>query len=503
MLQKKYSIILFAIFTLLSVNNTSADNQKIESLIREGLNLSYNFQIEAAEKSFSSLIKKYPNDPRGYHYKSTIYLWNYIGNSDKKDLEKFLSYSDLAIEKSNFILNETKNVELAKFVLGSSYGYRSIAFGKAEKYLDMIWASKKSSSYLTEVIELNDKNYDAYLGLGLFKFALSKVPSAFKWALSTIGFNGNQEEGLRYLSITSEKGLFAKVEAKFYLAQIYSEYFNEFEKSGNILSQLSQTYPGNLLFLYSSAVTDLKDRQLVQSEKQLQRIIKEKKSQFPQITSYSYFLLGDISFRRNHFDKAKEFYIQFLASNLNNDYNGIAYYRLAICHEMLEERPSAKMYFQLSSEGNLSLDDDAYAKRRGNIFSARVLTGEELSLIRFSNMVEAKNYNIAVDSLKQLFENCEDQIVKSEASYWLSEAYFCLSQFSESIEYAQSAIHLKPGTENWIQPYAYFNLARASIELKNDKRFFEYLEKASSYSNYDYENKLKSLISGLKSKKDA
>ncbi|MDP2301578.1 MAG: DUF3808 domain-containing protein [Ignavibacteria bacterium] len=494
--------LFFIIILILAFKTFSANNQQIENIIREGLKQSYDFQMQAAENTFSGLIKKYPADPRGYHYKSTIYLWNYIGNSDKKDLDKFIFYSDAAIDKADNFLKDPKNEEVAKFILGSSYGYRAIAFGKAEKYLDMIWASKKSSSFLNEVIELNAQNYDAYLGLGLFKFALSKVPSTFKWALSTIGFNGDQEEGLRFLTLTSEKGIFAKVEAKFYLAQIYSEYFNEYEKAGKLLTQLSQSYPGNLLFLYTSAVTDLKDRKLNQSERQLQRIIKEKKSPFKQITSFSNFLLGDINFRKNNFEKAKEFYIQFLSSTLTNDYKGIAYYRLAICHEMLDERPSAKMYFQYVNEGNLSLDDDVYAKRRGAIFLTRVLSDDEKNLIRFSNLVESRNYTEAVDSLKFLFDNCEDKLVKVETAYWLSEAFFSLSQYDECIENANIAIQLKSDTENWIVPFAYYNLARTSMEMKNDERFYEFLERASSYSNYDYENKLKTLVSGLRSKKD-
>jgi TolA-binding protein len=483
-----------------SINSYSANTQQIENIISEGLKQSYDFEMSAAENIFSNLIKKFPKDPRGYHYKSTIYLWNYIGNSDKKDLDRFLFYSDAAIEKANIFINDPKNEEIAKFILGSSYGYRAIAFGKSEKYLDMIWASKKSSSYLTDVIELNNQNYDAYLGLGLFKFALSKVPAAFKWALSTIGFNGDQEEGLRFLTLASEKGKFAKVEAKFYLAQIYSEYFNEYEKAGKILTQLSNAFPGNLLFLYSSAVTDLKDRSLNQSERQLLKIVKEKKSPFKQITSFSYFLLGDISFRKNNFEKAKQLYIQFLSSTLTNDYKGIAYYRLAVCHEMLNERPSAKMYFQYVNEGNLSLDDDVYAKRRGGIFANRILTDDEMSLIRFSNLVESRNYDIAVDSLMLLLEGSESNAIKSESAYWLSEAFLSLSQYDECIEYANKAIQFKTESESWIVPFSYYNIARAFIEMKNEIKFVEFLEKASGFSNYDYENKLKSLISGLRSK---
>lgn len=492
--------LLFAI--LININSLFAQ-QHIEQIIKEGIKQTYNFQFQQAEKTFSELIKKYPNDPRSYHYKSTIFLWNYLGNSDKKDFDKFIQYSDQAISLAEKVLKSSAKNENAKFIIGSSNGYRAIAFGKAEKYLDMIWASKKSSDQLSDVIELNNQNYDAYLGLGLFKFALSKVPSAFKWALSTIGFNGDQDEGLRYINIAAEKGSFAKVEACFYLAQIYSEFFNDYDKSSIILDQLISDFPGNMLFIYTSAVNDLKERNLNKSERQLLKIVSDKKSGYKQIRSFSNFLLGDIKFRLNKFEEAKEFYISFLSTTSNNDYKGIAYYRLAISHELLDERLSSKMYFQYCNEGNSTLDDDAYAKRKGDVYAERELTESEKSLIRFSNMVEAKNYSTAIDSLKSLFDELENISLKAETAYWLSEAYLGLNQFNESIDYSNFAITAKQNSEKWITPFANYNLGIAYKGLNNFKKSIEFLDKAASFSNYDYESKLKSLISGARIKKDS
>lgn len=490
----KISVLLI----LLSSFFVQASDLQIENMIREGLKLSYDFQMKSAENVFTNLIKKYPNDARGYHYKSTIYLWNFLGNNDKKDYEKFLSYSESAIEKAEASTVDAVN----SYILGASYGYRAIAFGKADKYLDMIWASKKSNTFLTRSIELDDQNYDAYLGLGLFKFALSRVPASFKWALGAIGFNGDQNEGLRYLQIAADKGEFSKVEAKFYLAQIRGEYFNDYELSSKMLGQLIQSYPRNLLFLYTAAVLNLKDRNLISAEKYLTRIITEKNVQFKQILSYSNFLLGDVYFRRNNFEKAKDYYIKFLSSNTDKSYMGIGYYRLALCHELLNERPSAKMYFQHCTEGDQNIDDDIFARRKGEVFANRILSNIEKDLVRFSNLVESANYKPAIDSLLELFNTAENGIIKFEAAYWLSEAYFGVKQYDETINYATLATQLKEGNESWIHPFAYFNLARASFMLGNNKGFKDNIEKVSSFSNYDNESKLKSLVSGFLAKKD-
>ena len=95
-----------------------------------------------------------------------------------------------------------------------------MAFGKAENFLDAVWATKKSESYLSEVMEINPKKNDAYLGLGLYNFAVAQIPSSFKWALNLAGISGDKETGVKYIEIAAENGNYAKVEAQYYLSQI-------------------------------------------------------------------------------------------------------------------------------------------------------------------------------------------------------------------------------------------------------------------------------------------
>ncbi|HEX3073963.1 MAG TPA: hypothetical protein VHP30_10155, partial [Ignavibacteriales bacterium] len=62
---------------------------RIDELIERGLEHSYNFEWTAAEKVFDQVIHGYPSDPRGYHYKSNLYFWNYLSGKKEEDLKKF------------------------------------------------------------------------------------------------------------------------------------------------------------------------------------------------------------------------------------------------------------------------------------------------------------------------------------------------------------------------------------------------------------------------------
>ena len=72
---KVFSIFFFIVTFLLSGNLLA--QQALNRAIKRGLDLEYNFKWKNAEDVFQSIVQKYPNDPRGYHYQASIYLWKY------------------------------------------------------------------------------------------------------------------------------------------------------------------------------------------------------------------------------------------------------------------------------------------------------------------------------------------------------------------------------------------------------------------------------------------
>lgn len=489
------------ILLLLLLFNTFVYSQSsIDGLLKEGLKYSYNLELEKAENYFNQIIKKFPEDPRGYHYKSSIYIWSYLGNSEKQNLNLFLNYSDQAIEKAENLLDEDNKNEIANYILGSSYGYRAIAFGKAEKYLEMIWASQKSNTYLKNTLKINSNNYDAYLGLGLFKFALSQVPSAFKWALNLIGFEGNQEEGLNFLILASERGNYAKAEADYYLSQIYSEFYFDFDKSSYLLKNLSQKYPQNILFLYSLAVVDIKRKDLNSAEKFLQKLIKIDNHNFLQTISFSNFLMGDVLFRKNKFENAKQFYQTFIKTSSIKDYLGIANYRLGLCYELTGDYSIAINYYKQSGNGLEILDDDSYAKRKGLERLNSPMNEVEKKIIIYSNLIETDDSKLAADSLSSLLEIAESEKFKNEIKYYLAQAYLELQQYEIALNYALSPSVSNEKNESWLKPFSLFIIAKCYWKLNNPEKALDYLDKTEEQTDYDYKSKLKGMINNLKSR---
>lgn len=472
----------------------------VNGLINEGQKLAYNFEIDKALKTFDTLIKKYPEDARGYHYKSVVYLWYYLGNGEEKNFDNFIKYSEIALTKLEDYLDDNPSDRLALLLTGSNYGYRAIAFGKANKYLNMIWASQKSNSFLERTIDLYPDSYDAYLGLGLFKFALSQVPSSFKWALNMIGFDANRDKGLLYLETAAEKGFRSKVEAEYYLSQIYADFIFDFDKASKLLNSLNQRFPENILFQYSAAVLLIKQRNLDQATLLLKRILKNKDNSFRQIFAFSNFLLGDINFRKNKFSEAVDYYSLFINSKTPPDYKGIAAYRQALSLYFIDGKEKSKQSFRLTEKGNSSIDDDSYAERKGEEYLKFDITTNTAKMIRYYNYFHDNKLQLAADSLSLLLSADLTPEENAEVNLYLAEISVAQGDFEKAYSFASTTINSRIKNENWLYPFACYYAAYSKFKQGDSIKASELLEKAEDYNDFDYKSKLTSLIGLLKAK---
>ncbi len=487
--------IIILLFLLLNIKISA--QPVINRLVKSGLEYGYDFKWEKSEEVFQNLINRFPNDPRGYHYKSGIYLWKYLSSQNESDFKNFIQYSDTAISIAQEILDKhPKRVEIL-YTLGASYNYRAMAFIKAQKFLDAVWASKKSYTYLSETLKKDSLIYDAYLGLGLYNFAVGQIPNAFKWTLSLAGIQGNVETGLKYIRLAAIKGNLSKVEAQYYLAQIQSDFFAEYNTSSKYLKSLTYRYPNNLLFKYTYAVLEIKEHNLDAADKILINILRKDDHDFNQLISYSEFLRGDVFFKENRFDSAKVYYLNFLNSTSGNDYRGIAAYRLALCYEITDNRTEAIKYYKLANQGNMDLEDDIYAKRQGEIYANRTLALTEIDAIKDENLIEDARYKTAFDSLSSLLESIKTDRLKAEVYLYLSNASYYLGKYDESLSFAMTAKVLNSDQERWIRPFACYYAARASKKLKNVKEMKDFIQEASKYSDFDYQKKLQNLLLAL------
>lgn len=491
---RKYLGLLFVIFLFTSF---SFPQQISDRQIQSGLDKIYNFKWNDGKKIFNAIIKKDPSSPYGYHYKSTIYLWYYLGNFNEAYLDTFYYLSGRALELANEKNKDSKSSDL-NYLIGSIYYNKSIAEARSGNFLQALWTSNQMKNSLEQVVNQKPDYYDAYLGLGLYNFALSQIPSSLQWAANLVGINADKEAGLEFVKKTVQKGKLAKIDAEFYLSQIYSRVIVNNTAAKSLLEELVGKYPKNLLFNFSLAWVNYELNDLSSAVKRLRSVIASKDSLFPFVVSNSSYVLGNIFYAEGQYDSAVSYYNLFLAKSVNDDYKGITNLKIGLCYELTNNRKEALKYYEKASDGNADIDEDLYAKRKKDIYLDKKLTTDEIRLIKFSNLIKQNRLNAAKDSLKRFVnQGNPDNELLAEAYMYLSEINYHLKKYKESLDYAVSCIKTEIENEIWVHAFAHYYAAWDSYYLKNYMDAKLFLDQIEDIDEYDFSNSLENKIYSL------
>ena len=487
--------VISVVFIFLAVNLHSQQN--IDKQIQVGLSKIYNFNWEDGFKAFNSIIKKNPDDPRGYHYKSLIFLWYYLGNLNETNLDSFIYFSDRSLELAELKRKQKPSAELS-YLIGSIYYNKSIAEARSGNYLQALWTSNQMKSNLEDAVKLKSDSYDAFLGLGLYNFALSQIPSTLEWAANLVGITADKELGLDYVKKTVQKGRLSKVDAQYYLSQLYSRVIVDHPAAKELLNNLVKRYPKNLLFNFSLAWVEHELNDLNSAEKHLRFVINAKDSLYPFVVSNSNYLLGNVFFARNQFDSAKVYYQNYLISAINDDYKGFANFRIGLCLELTGNRKEAIKFYDKSSDGNSDIEEDLYAERMGDEFEGRKLISNEIRLIKLSNLIKQNKLSASKDSLVNYIQQTKiSNELKAEAMLYLSEICYLQRDYKESLDYAVDCIKTEIEKERWVHAYAYYFGAWNSYQQKKyiDAKLF--LLQINNLDEFDFRNSLENKIYSL------
>ena len=496
LIQLIYRSILLTLFSFFIFNISINPQSKLKNRVSIGLTALYNFNFKTANKTFDDIIKNDPENPSGYHYRSISSLWFYLDGKSEHDLDNFYAYTDTAIEKAEIILDKDSSDVFILYILGSVYANRTFAFTRDENYFDAVFAASKFHSYFNDLLNIDSLYYDAYMGKGLYNFAISQAPQTWNWALSLSGMTGDKQAGLKYLEIAAKKGQLSKIDAKFYLSQIYSEFLLKYNEAKIILDDLNASFPQNLLFRYSLANFYLKKIDLVNALRIYKKVLSSPDTNFIQLKNHAGLSLGDILYSQGNYEDARKYYLSFLELSIDDHFKGITALKMGLSYLFQGDSISALLYFDKTSEGKNDLDEDAFAKIKGEQYLKKLPGSSELRLLLIKNLIDAGKFKVAVDSLEDFIELPVSDTLRAEAMLYFSQAYYYSNKFKKSLEYAVAVFNFDD-CETWVKPFACYYAARASKDLKNviDAKLF--IEYANNFKDYFYENKLKDKLNFL------
>jgi tetratricopeptide (TPR) repeat protein len=241
MTQKKiffYILILqLLFFSQAFAEGTVTDD--VDSVIQKGIALIHKDKFDEGIAEFKKIIDEYPEEPVGYFFVAASYQALIDDYRNENYKAYFEEYVDTAIAKGERKIDNDSNSAEDHFYLGGSYGYRGIYKSFRGNWWGAFRDARRAKSHLEKALEVDSTLYDCYFGLGAYHY-WGSIKSRIFWWLPFFG--DDREKGIAQYILSSEKGKYAREEAKYGLIRVYIEE-KEYQKALELGQEIKAVNP--------------------------------------------------------------------------------------------------------------------------------------------------------------------------------------------------------------------------------------------------------------------
>jgi tetratricopeptide (TPR) repeat protein len=252
---KKIIITILLVFALgepawaLSFREDGSAQEAVNQISQETLNSEY----EKAIDHTNELIHRYPREPFPRFMLSSIYMYMLRSYWDFPMDEKFAVYTkkfqDASAEANRVCDEYPVQNAMVQFVRGMVLGAEGMVYLQNKEWLDAYSKGKAGVAALEKSLEMDPTYYDAYLGLGMFEYYCSRLKGVTRILAWIVGFKGNSEKGIEYVTKAMNYGKYAEGPAKVFLAYALIVFENNPDRGVELAKWLRERYPRNSTFI--------------------------------------------------------------------------------------------------------------------------------------------------------------------------------------------------------------------------------------------------------------
>ncbi|MDE2180997.1 MAG: tetratricopeptide repeat protein [candidate division NC10 bacterium] len=252
-----FSLVL-GLLVLLPPDPSRADlwaDTKILELVAAGTDHLLNLDYDLAEQTFARLGDVDKTGLLAPFYQAFVTLMRLQDREPtRQEMDAFLAALRSLTDKAEARLRQASEEADLLLFLGMAWGSKAMIDGALGNYFSAYEATKRTKSHLDTCLLRRPIRYDAYYGLGLYDYTLSRVAWFYRPLVGLLLPPGDRERGLRELTIASERGAATRMLAKLALLQAYTGIEKEFEKAVLLAVELLRRFPGNPDLYFQAAL---------------------------------------------------------------------------------------------------------------------------------------------------------------------------------------------------------------------------------------------------------
>ncbi|PID59062.1 hypothetical protein CSB45_01245 [candidate division KSB3 bacterium] len=306
-------------FCVVTVAVPASSAEILHKRILDGQRALYNGRFLEARKRFTAIVKDYPDDPRGYFLLALTYRWLTRIDPDSVDYQDlFEDAAARSIDLCKSLIVTNKNHADATLYLAASYGYRADYYN----FLKHRWKKAyddgvKMREYLDKARKFPGMSRDINLGYALYNYYAYVYRDKIGWWRFFLSLpKGNKEKGIEMLEELRLRGVYTRVEAWYFLIEVYKDDKATEELAISLSEQLHRDYPGNPFFHTLLAGVYHKFHDWNNSRQAAMEIVAQAET-LPFYSDYlvlqARYLIGESSFFLGHYEDALSAFDRIIA----------------------------------------------------------------------------------------------------------------------------------------------------------------------------------------------
>jgi tetratricopeptide (TPR) repeat protein len=351
---KRGILFLFMAILAQAVSAQWIEDPKIDGLIRQGIQDTYNIRFESAEKAFQAVIQSRPNHPAGYFFYAMVDWWRIMIDMDNESRDqKFFSKLQKVVSICDQMLDRNRYDVTALFFKGGAIGFKGRLQANRKSWLAAASAGKDALPIVREVTRLAPQNADINLGMGIYNYYAAVLPESYPLLKPFMLFlpKGDRTKGLKQLKFTADKGRYSNFEAMHFLMLAYYNTENKPAQALIYAQKLHALFPENPVFhrYYAKALVRISN--WAEVSKTCQEILRNagaKKTGYDRsMEREAYYYLGYDAFVRKDYASAMKQFAKSDELSRGIDVNGpsafmvLANLRMGYIHDLLGQRSLA------------------------------------------------------------------------------------------------------------------------------------------------------------------
>ncbi len=245
------SFITFLLFLSILLPANNRKNSPAESIVQDGINAMYNYEIESAITILDSAWKidsTHPVPP--FVLIAANWLHTQTQEGYDASYEKLNNEVDATAPIYNSLISRYPGNPEYYLYLGSTYGIRARTALAGKAWLDVLYFGYQGLKYIRKAQNMDSELKDVYMPLGLMEYFACLSSAPVQWGAKLVGLSTDCEVGLNHLNIAVNESRYSWVEASNVLTYAYLHVERDYAKAEQINFPLVEQFPGHPYFAF-------------------------------------------------------------------------------------------------------------------------------------------------------------------------------------------------------------------------------------------------------------